>query len=58
MRQAARWYNIRVHYQGNIPQKEFNGKISRAVKLSEFLNILRYKGINVSMAGQDITIIN
>ena len=58
MRQAARWYNIRVHYQGKIPQNEFNGKISRAIKLSEFLNILRYKGINVSMAGEDVTIIN
>lgn len=58
MRQAARWYNIRVHYQGKIPQNEFNGKISRAIKLPEFLNILRYKGINVSMAGEDITIIN
>lgn len=58
MRQAARWYNIRVHYQGKIPQNEFNGKISRAIKLPEFLNILRYKGINVSITGQDVTIIN
>ncbi|OQP63730.1 hypothetical protein A3860_22580 [Niastella vici] len=58
MRQAARWYNIRVHYQGKIPQNEFNGKISRTIKLPEFLNILRYKGINISVAGQDITISN
>ena len=58
MRQAARWYNIRVHYQGKIPQNEFNGKISRAIKLSDFLNILRYKGINVSVADRDVTIIN
>lgn len=58
MRQAARWYNIKVHYQGKIPQNEFNGKISRALKLPDFLEILRYKGINVSMAGEDITIIN
>jgi len=58
MRQAARWYNIRVHYQGNIPQHEFNGKIPRTIPLAEFLNILRYRGINVSVTGQDVTIIN
>ncbi|AEV98761.1 hypothetical protein A4D02_09450 [Niastella koreensis] len=58
MRQAARWYHIRVQYKGTISQSEFNGKIPRTIKLAEFLNILRYKGINVSVTGQDVTIIN
>jgi len=40
MRQLARWYNIDVQYQGNIPGVGFYLKISRSKNVSEVLEAL------------------
>lgn len=45
MRQAERWYDIKVNYPESIPADTLNGGISRDVKLSEFLDIIRYSDI-------------
>jgi hypothetical protein len=49
MRQAERWYDIRVEYPQGIPRDTLNGGISRDVKLSEFLDIIRYSDIRATI---------
>ncbi|MCO5237174.1 MAG: FecR domain-containing protein [Chitinophagaceae bacterium] len=49
MRQAERWYDIRVEYPQGIPPDTLNGGISRDVKLSEFLDIIRYSDIRATI---------
>lgn len=49
MRQIARWYNIKVEYEGPQRKDLFTGGISRHSKLSSLLNILRANDIQFSM---------
>lgn len=58
LRQAARWYDVEVSYQGKVPVRQFTGKISRQVKLSALLNMFKYAGLNFTIEGKKITIIN
>ncbi|MBB6126794.1 FecR family protein [Mucilaginibacter lappiensis] len=56
MRQAARWYDVEVSYEGKIPVREFTGRISRNVKASELLGMLKYEGVNFKIEDKHITI--
>jgi transmembrane sensor len=56
MRQAARWYNVDVSYEGKVPVREFTGRISRNVKASELLGMLKYAGVNFKIEDKHITI--
>jgi len=56
MRQASRWYDVDVIYQGKIPVKQYTGRISRNVKASELLNMLKYTGLNARIDGRNIFI--
>jgi hypothetical protein len=56
MRQAARWYDVEVTYEGKIPQREFTGRISRNVKASELMNMLGYAGVKFNIEDKRITI--
>lgn len=49
MRQAERWYDIEVKYPVGVPSDTLNGGISRDVKLSEFLDIIRYSDIQATI---------
>ncbi|MGN6439780.1 MAG: FecR family protein [Agriterribacter sp.] len=49
MRQAERWYDIKVKYPEGIPADTLNGGISRGVKLSQFLDIIRYSDIRATI---------
>ncbi|MBW7891688.1 MAG: FecR domain-containing protein [Chitinophagaceae bacterium] len=49
MRQAERWYNIRVEYPEGVPRDTLNGGISRDVNLSQFLDIIRYSDIRANI---------
>ena len=40
MRQVARWYNIKVEYQGSVANIGFTGRISHKEKLQDVLDIL------------------
>ena len=57
MRQAARWYDVTISYEGDIPTKHFSGRISRNVKASELLNMLAYTGVKYRIERNNITII-
>ncbi|SDH03190.1 FecR family protein [Mucilaginibacter gossypii] len=56
MRQAARWYDVKVAYEGKIPQREFTGRISRNVKASELMSMLGYAGVKFKIEDKRITI--
>lgn len=56
LRQASRWYNVNVVYKGRVPNQEFNGRISKNVKASELLNMLKYAGVNVEIEGNNIVV--
>ncbi len=54
MRQAARWYNIEVAYQGEKPNDRFTGRLPRNVNLAEFLKILKYSDVKFRMEDRKI----
>nr|WP_295921983.1 FecR family protein [uncultured Dyadobacter sp.] len=56
MRDASRWYDIEVVYQGKIPKRQFTGKVSRNVNISELLNMLRYAGVNSKIENNKVMI--
>lgn len=56
MRDASRWYDIEVEYRGKIPKRQFTGKVSRNVNISELLNMLRYAGVNSTIENRKVVI--
>ncbi|WP_442591285.1 FecR family protein [Pedobacter sp. AW31-3R] len=58
MRQASRWYDVEVEYEGKIPQRQFSGKIKRNVKASEFLQMLAYFDVHFRIEGRKIIVKN
>lgn len=37
MRQLARWYNVEVRYEGNLPKRDFNGEMGKTLTLDQVL---------------------
>jgi len=59
MKQAARWYDIDVQYEGNLKSKKFGGVISRYKDISELLENLKITGgINYKIEGRRVVLIN
>jgi len=56
MREAARWYDVDVSYKGKIRKREFTGKVSRNVNISELLNMLGYAGVDCKIEGKKIVV--
>jgi ferric-dicitrate binding protein FerR (iron transport regulator) len=56
MRQLARWYNVDVTYEGNIPTREFDGKIGKTLTLDQVLKILTKTRVHYSIEGRQLTI--
>lgn len=56
MRQIARWYDVEVRYQGDIPDRLFNGGISRSSNLSGVLKILELNDIHFKVENRTITV--
>jgi hypothetical protein len=56
MRQMSRWYDVEVSYRGQVPVRQFTGKISRNVKASELLKMLEYAGVNFKIEGKTIVL--
>ncbi|MBW8682970.1 FecR family protein [Chitinophaga rhizophila] len=46
MRQLARWYDIEVVYEKNVPDIRFYGEIGRNLSLSQVLEGLKLSGVN------------
>ncbi len=58
MKQAARWYDVEVKYQGTTSKDKFKGKISRNTNLSQLLKILEINGVKWKIEGKVVTITN
>lgn len=56
MRQLERWYNIQVHYQGKIPEREFYGEMERSLPLSSILHFLEKNHIHFTLNGNQLTV--
>jgi transmembrane sensor len=56
MRQLARWYDVTVSYQGNIPPQEFVGKIQRNMPLSSVLKGLEGENIHFHLEGRQLIV--
>ena len=57
MRQVARWYNVEVVYEGNIPQRKFTGGISRNARLSELLHLLEVSKVHFRIEGNKLIVL-
>lgn len=57
MRQIARWYDVDIAYEGNIPDREFGGKISRSSSIEEVLKILELSKVHFRIEKKKIIVI-
>lgn len=58
MRDLARWYNVEVVFEENIPDTKFDGKIYRNVNASEVFRILESGGIEFKIVGNKVIVQN
>ncbi len=58
LRQAARWYDVEVVYEGGIPNETFSGDIKRDVSLRGLLDILQHSTINVTLEERTLIVRN
>ena len=56
MHEIARWYNIQVAYEGEMPTEQFGGELRRNSKLSSVLKILEKSGVNFRIEGRKVTV--
>lgn len=56
MRQLARWYDVSVEYQGNMPDMKFGGDIPRSANASQVLHILEESKIHCTIEGKKIIV--
>ncbi|RFM31795.1 FecR family protein [Chitinophaga silvisoli] len=58
MRKLARWYDVRVNYQGDMTGKIFSGTISRFDNISEVLSMIELTGtIHFRIQGRELTVL-
>ena len=56
MRQLSRWYDIEIKYEGTPPAKEFRGKMSRNLQLSQVLNLFKGLNLQFTLEGKVLTV--
>lgn len=56
MRQVARWYDIKVIYEGNVKPRRFTASVPRNVNLSKLLEMLKFMGVNFRIDGQTVVV--
>jgi transmembrane sensor len=56
LRQLARWYNVDIKYEGEIPQREFSGEISKNIDASKLFAILSFEKITYHIENKTIII--
>lgn len=59
LKQAGRWYDVDIQYEGKAITKKFGGSISKYKNISELLENLKITGgINYRIEGRRVTLIN
>ncbi|MBX2923466.1 MAG: FecR family protein [Chitinophagaceae bacterium] len=56
MRQLSRWYDLDVTYKGEIPKRNFLGKIPRNIPLSQMLSALKLVGVNFEIKDKTLIV--
>lgn len=57
MRRIARWYDIEVQYEGQIPPETFTGKISRSNNISQVLAAMELtRAVHFKIEGRRVTL--
>ncbi|WP_127129716.1 FecR family protein [Pseudoflavitalea rhizosphaerae] len=57
MNELARWYDVELNYEGNIPDKELEGGFTREIELQKVLEILKVvAGVEFELNGKLLTI--
>lgn len=56
MRKVSRWYDVDIRYEGNIPNRQFDGSISRDANLADLLKILEFDNVHFTVSGKTITV--
>lgn len=57
MRQLSRWYDVEIEYQGEIPDRQFGGEISRNTNASDVLKILEESKIHFLIKDKKIIVL-
>jgi transmembrane sensor len=56
LRQLARWYDIEVKFEGDIPARTFRGKITRDLNLSQVTQLLQDVNIKFRIEGKTLIV--
>lgn len=56
MRQISRWYDAEITYEGNVPEREFGGKIGRGTDIKDVLKILELSNVHFRIEGKKIIV--
>jgi transmembrane sensor len=56
MRQLARWYDIDVNYEGQVPSLLTTGKAPRDISLNSMLKILALSDVHFEIEGKKVTV--
>ncbi len=57
MQQFERWYEVEVHYEGEVPAQYFTGEFSRSFTLAQSLRILAYSGLRFKIEEKKIIVL-
>jgi ferric-dicitrate binding protein FerR (iron transport regulator) len=57
LRDAARWYDIEVVYEGQVPDDTFSGQIPRTATLTELLSILQMSRVKFRLEDRKLTVL-
>jgi ferric-dicitrate binding protein FerR (iron transport regulator) len=58
LRQISRWYDVDIRYEGDMPVREFEGKIQRNLTLLQVLKILEKNQVHLTLEGRTIIVKN
>jgi transmembrane sensor len=56
MRQVARWYDVEINYEGEIPGRLFTGEVPRNADLSELIKLIGLNNIRLKLEGKVLTV--
>lgn len=56
MRQLARWYDVEVQFEGDIPSGHITGEVPRNTSLSKVLKVFETSGVHFRMEGKKIVV--
>jgi hypothetical protein len=56
MQEISRWYDVEIVYSGKVPDRSFEGKISREAQLTEVLKILELSDVKFHVEGRKIIV--